>query len=449
MAKAPSPADLERWLEKITSDKVPEALSALAKLLAWARGNPEATRVIPAFDGLAKTGGPKLKAAANAALVEIARMAAIRRGELERLHAFATSKKLAIAAKALAPGPEHVRHFDVAREHLQAGESRAVAKMLATLPAKAAIDAIAGVHDSAREVAASLIADAVREAVGHRDEVIRFAAIDALAICGVQRCDLSKHVPALIAALAHAGAIATAPKSTTYAARTIAESAQRALGHAVHWAKPADRVAARLREVVAKAPRDRARAAAWSLAWGSARCGDWDTIAELLGGAPHVVEETARALVPANKEQLVVSGALAAQIAALRTSGGALARTAAQIKVAGGKGGHVDPAVLAAGLRSDDPSEYREAVRLLRPVVKQAKAMEAIVPFLVDGLGNPREWGVLDLVRDSKLDLTRWAPLLAGMLLDPNFEHQRDRVRACLRRIDTRKRPWHALRELA
>ena len=431
---------------------------ALSYLRDWAKKHTTDPAVIEVLGVIERCAGDRRPTIANGAESALSTImwSARHAGTLPDLWQSAKSAGLTRAAAALAPPSEQSTDTakGVATRLLARGEGAALRAELARAKADRARELAGAIHGEAtrKDVAAGEIAVAVTDAVAHRDAVVRFAAIDAAAIASARAaCDLSAHVPALVAALAEKGKPGLAPGSGTWQSSGTASSARRALGHAVRWPASRPAAVAALRPMLDARAKLPAQKAAYAIAWGSARGDDWSVVDELLGSAkPAVREGAVEALVDTyNKSDLVeVPSRLARRIAGLRRDPvAAVVKLASRVKVAAGAdAGAADPRVLAEGLRSDSAAERRRAIQLLKPVVGERGVIDAIAPWLVDAMGTEDREDVLQLIeRGPELDRARWAPLLAGVLLDGDWPTARPCAARLLGRTDTAGRPWKAL----
>lgn len=442
-----------RWIARMSSGKAAEVTRAIAELRDWAKHHvtePAVVEIVRGLDERAGDARSTIRDAARDALTTIG-WAARHAGVLEALYTQATSASLACATAILTPPAEHSVDTPegAAMRHLARDEGPTLRALFASRPEwTRAI--VARIHQEARQrdVAPSTVAEAVAELATHDDAGVRFAAIDSVAIAGERgACDLRPMLSGLVRALAEKSRIQILPGSGTWETSGIAMSAERALGHAVRWPASHEAAIAALRPLLAGRSAQVASHAAAALAWGSARRDEWSSVAELLAAPKAAVRMGAlTGLVPRSfEEPRPVPAELAERIAALRSDPDAkIVKLAAQVVVAAGAS-PADPRILAAGLRSEHAAERDEALRLLLPLVADPAVVEAITPWLVDGLGTADRFGVLRmLARCEALD-ERWAPLLAGLVLDGDHPSARVEAKSLLARCATSSEPWHEL----
>jgi hypothetical protein len=451
-------AQRAEWLAKTSSKKAGEVTTALACLRDWAKKHTTDPAVIDVLAAMDRCAGDARTTVANRANDDLDTImwAARHAGTLAGLWQRATAAKLARAAKALAPPSEQSTDTaeGLAVRSIARGEGKALRDELKRAKGDRARAMIGAIHDEAdrADIDPAPVLVAIVDAITHRDDVVRYAAIDAAALASNDRpCDLSPLVPGLVASIDDTSKPDLAPGSGGWRSSSVASSARRALAHAVRWPASSAVAIAALRPLLDGRAKGPVQNAAYALAWGTARSGDWAVVAELLGSPKQAVRHGAvESLVQSYdpSDRVEVPASLGATISALRRDpAAAVVKLAANIRMAkGGTAVAADPRVLAEGLRSDSATERVRAIGLLRDVATDPWAIAAIVPWLVDGMGSEHREEVLQLVgRCTAIDGARWAPLLAGVLLDGDWTTARPHAVRILDRIDTSAQPWHPL----
>ncbi|MBL8682514.1 MAG: hypothetical protein JNK05_25325 [Myxococcales bacterium] len=258
---------------------------------------------------------------------------------------------------------------------------------LRALVAKDPHEHIGPLHFSAgRAIGAPLVAAATVDAVAHEDKVVRFAAIDAIAIGAGAPCDLRPHVPALVDALKDKTRPELARGSGGWQTNGISYSATQALAFALRWDTTATTMDALVAAMNARAALT-ASNAAFALAKGLAMAGRLAELAPHLSHKrPEVRVELLRAIVAVD---VPVPSALAVAIVAMRNDDDrSVAQAASWVAI---EGDALDDARARACRIVDKSFRFREVQRLLSATIDDERALALLASALVEILDDPND----------------------------------------------------------
>lgn len=344
---------------------------------------------------------------------------------------------------------------DRVRRSLALGEGHLI-RDTATPLSRAKLAQLVGViHDCIGDMrvvtVSATVAEALTDLVSSEDDVVRFAAIDALAIAGHQECDFSLHVPALVRGLEHKGKVSFAPGSGTWWTTGLAESSQRALGHAVRWPASHDTAVSALRSALERRNKTVRRLAAGALTWGLARRGMWEDVEAVLRSPDQAVLAGALWGLSDKRPVVEIPSSVQERLSGLRADPDPdVAGAAIKVEAKGPESTVTAPSTnlvgIAKGLVSSRRVERREAADLLYRYREDAPLMRSIMEYLICGLGFDTREQVLGLFLPgvsrgfTSAELERLAPLFAGLLLDGDFRSSlaRNFAYVCLQNVKAR-----------
>jgi len=281
----------QRYLAQTTSKKVTEVTSGLAGLRRWVKENrdhPHVIEVLRAMDRCATDSRSTVAASARDDLETLGLF-----GNTHALWKQAKAAKLVHAAAAFTPDAERAPDTpeNLVRRYLARKEPAKLRAAIKAAKRGAAEMIVAELHGRADrdDSDAPTLVTAVLDACAHDDDGIRFAAIDLCAKVGRRaRCDLSRHLPALVAASSVLG-VPKAQGWGEWQTHGLADSARHALGAAVRWDASHARAVTVLRRALDSRDELAAMNAAYALAWGAARRKDWKLLREVLAGPASAV----------------------------------------------------------------------------------------------------------------------------------------------------------------
>jgi hypothetical protein len=230
---------------------------------------------------------------------------------------------------------------------------------------------------------AATVAAALTGAIAHRDADVRRVACDAIRVASLHDCDLSPHVAQLVAAL------------------EACEPARSALAHAVRWPASHGTAASALRAALDGST---ARPAAHALALGHLLRNEWKPVEALVADKRPAVWLGALEAIPISRRAPYAAHTRGVRAKTLRHAPADLAPIGEMLR-----GSATDRVI---------------ALELLDLLVHHPAAIATITPMLVDALGTAERGEVMRRVRAaaaSGLDVSRWIPVLGGLLLDGDY----------------------------